>query len=85
MTLKAQCLHLHAIFAAISGAIFFLLMDVNEWISYECLDEGTCTPNIRNSSVYPFTCVKSVNGPLYFRIYFQNLYSMEIVWILVRK
>jgi hypothetical protein len=25
-------------------------MDVNEWISYECSDEGTCTPNIRNSS-----------------------------------
>jgi hypothetical protein len=21
-------------------------MDVNEWISYECSDEGTCTPNI---------------------------------------
>ena len=27
-----------------------LLMYVNEWISYECLDEGTCTPYIRNSS-----------------------------------
>jgi hypothetical protein len=25
-------------------------MDVNEWISYECSDEGTCTPNIHNSS-----------------------------------
>jgi hypothetical protein len=25
-------------------------MDVNEWISYECSDEGPCTPNIRNSS-----------------------------------
>ena len=26
------------------------LMHVNEWICYECSDEGTCTPNIRNSS-----------------------------------
>jgi hypothetical protein len=25
-------------------------MDVNEWISYEYSDEGTYTPNIRNSS-----------------------------------
>jgi ribonuclease PH len=25
-------------------------MDVNEWISYECSDEGTCTRNIRYSS-----------------------------------
>jgi hypothetical protein len=25
-------------------------MHVNEWICYECSDEGTCTPNIRNSS-----------------------------------
>ena len=25
-------------------------MDVNEWMSYECSDEGTCTQNIRNSS-----------------------------------
>ena len=25
-------------------------MYVNEWISYECPDEGTRTPNIRNSS-----------------------------------
>jgi hypothetical protein len=25
-------------------------MDVNEPINYECSDEGTCTPNIRNSS-----------------------------------
>jgi hypothetical protein len=23
---------------------------VNEWISYECSDEDTCTPKIRNSS-----------------------------------
>jgi hypothetical protein len=29
---------------------FLLLMDVNEWINYECSDEGTCTPNIHNSS-----------------------------------
>ena len=29
---------------------FLLLMDVNEWISYECSDEGTCTPNICTSS-----------------------------------
>ena len=26
------------------------LMHANEWICYECSDEGTCTPNIRNSS-----------------------------------
>ena len=25
-------------------------MDVNEWIGYECSDEGPCTSNIRNSS-----------------------------------
>jgi hypothetical protein len=25
-------------------------MHVNEWISYECSDEDTCTPKIRNSS-----------------------------------
>jgi hypothetical protein len=25
-------------------------MDVKEWMNYECSDEGTCTPNIRNSS-----------------------------------
>ena len=25
-------------------------MDVNEWMSYECSDEGTHTQNIRNSS-----------------------------------
>jgi hypothetical protein len=25
-------------------------MDVNEWMSYECSDEGKCTHNIRNSS-----------------------------------
>jgi hypothetical protein len=29
---------------------FLLLMDVNEWMSYECSDEGTCTPNIHNPS-----------------------------------
>ena len=28
---------------------FLLLMDANEWISFECSDGGTCTPNIRNS------------------------------------
>jgi hypothetical protein len=26
------------------------LMHVNEWISDECSDEGTCIPKIRNSS-----------------------------------
>jgi hypothetical protein len=31
---------------------FLLLMDVNEWINYECSDEGTCTSNIRNSCIY---------------------------------
>ena len=25
-------------------------MHVNEWICYECSDEGPCTPKIRNSS-----------------------------------
>jgi hypothetical protein len=30
----------------------FLLLDVNEWMSYECSDEGAYTQNIRNS----FTC-----------------------------
>ena len=29
---------------------FLLLMDVNEWMSYECSDEGTYTQNVRNSS-----------------------------------
>ena len=29
---------------------FLLLMDVNEWMSYECSDEGTCTQNIHYSS-----------------------------------
>jgi hypothetical protein len=28
---------------------FLLLMHVNEWMSYECLDEGTHTQNIRYS------------------------------------
>jgi hypothetical protein len=27
-------------------------MDVNEWMSYECSDEDTHTPNIRNSSTH---------------------------------
>jgi hypothetical protein len=27
-------------------------MDVNEWMSYECSDEGTYTQNIRNSSTH---------------------------------
>ena len=41
------------IFAAIlGGRDFLLLMDVNEWISDEYSDEGTCTPNIRNSSTH---------------------------------
>ena len=26
-------------------------MDVNEWMNYECSDEGTYTQNIRNSSI----------------------------------
>jgi hypothetical protein len=40
-----------AIFAAILGRCdFLLLMHVNEWITYECSDAGTCTPNIHNSS-----------------------------------
>jgi hypothetical protein len=29
---------------------FLLLMDVNEWMSYECSDEGSCTQNIHNPS-----------------------------------
>jgi hypothetical protein len=29
---------------------FLLLMDVNEWVSYECSDEGTYAKNIYNSS-----------------------------------
>ena len=29
---------------------FLLLIDVNEWIRYVYSDEGTCTPNIHNSS-----------------------------------
>ena len=35
-----------------TGAIFIRRTDACEleWISYECSDEGTCTPNIRNSS-----------------------------------
>jgi hypothetical protein len=49
-------------------------MDVNEWISYECSDEGTCTPNIRSSSARSHALeeeiaveiaakIASVNGP----------------------
>jgi hypothetical protein len=30
--------------------IFFSLMDVNEWMSYECSDEGTYIHNIHNLS-----------------------------------
>ena len=33
----------------------FLLMDVNEWMSYECSDEGTYTQNIHNSSTRSYT------------------------------
>ena len=29
---------------------FLLVMDVNEWMRYECSDESTCTQNIGNSS-----------------------------------
>ena len=29
---------------------FLLLVDVNEWMSYECSDEGTYTQNIHNPS-----------------------------------
>jgi hypothetical protein len=54
---------------------FLLLMDVNEWISYECSDEGTCTSNIRNSCIYFVHMhqekaleiaaeIASVNGPV---------------------
>ena len=55
---------------------FLLLIDVNEWISYECSDKGTCAPNIRNSSILVHMHQKeklaleiaskfaSVNGPL---------------------
>jgi hypothetical protein len=46
-TVKAR---LHLQFLLRFTCDFLLLMDVNEWISYECSDEGTCTPNIRNSS-----------------------------------
>jgi hypothetical protein len=52
---------------------FLLLIDVNEWTSYECSDEGTCTPNICNSSTRSHQKEKialeiaakiaSVNGP----------------------
>jgi hypothetical protein len=67
-------------------------MDVNEWISYECSDEGTCTPNIRNSSILVHMHQKkkialeisvkngSVNGPLYSTNVFQEYscyYSMS--------
>ena len=35
-----------------TGATIFIRRTdaCDEWISYECSDEGTCTPNIRNSS-----------------------------------
>ena len=39
-----------AIFAEIFRCNFLLLMDVNEWMSYECSDEGTFSRNIHNSS-----------------------------------
>jgi hypothetical protein len=32
---------------------FLLLMYVNEWMSYECSDEGTCIQNIHNPSTRP--------------------------------
>ena len=34
---------------------FLLLMDVNEWMSYECSDEGACTQSIPNSSTRSHT------------------------------
>jgi hypothetical protein len=30
-------------------------MDVNEWMSYECSDEGACTQSIPNSSTRSHT------------------------------
>jgi hypothetical protein len=47
-------------------------MDANEWISYKCLNEGTYTPNIRNSSILVHmrqkekiaSKIESVNGTL---------------------
>jgi hypothetical protein len=49
-------------------------MDVNEWISCECSEVGTCTPNIGNSSTHSHASegeieleitakIASVNGP----------------------
>jgi hypothetical protein len=50
-------------------------MDVNEWMSYECSDGGTCSPNIHNSSTHSHASegenrileiaakIASVNGP----------------------
>jgi hypothetical protein len=46
---------------------FLLLMYVNEWMSWACLDEGTCTPSIHNlltcmqtcNNLCVFTCVTS--------------------------
>jgi hypothetical protein len=37
-----------AIWAAILTCDFLLLMYVNEWMNYECSDEGTYTQNIHN-------------------------------------
>jgi hypothetical protein len=58
-------------------------MDVNEWISYECSDEGTCTPNIRNSSARSHALeeeiaveiaakIASVNGPTVLKAFENN-------------
>jgi hypothetical protein len=41
---------------------FLLLMDVNEWISYECSDEGPCTSNIRNSSTRQSACIRRMKS-----------------------
>jgi hypothetical protein len=44
-----RAVYTHAIFAAILGGVF-LLMDGNEWMSYECSDEGSDAQNIHNLS-----------------------------------
>jgi hypothetical protein len=39
-------------FAATLGVDFLLLLDVNEWLRYECSDEGTYTQKNHNSSTH---------------------------------
>ena len=51
--IKVHTSHSPKLFTTLLGNFrrdFLLLMDVNEWTSYECSDEGTYTQNSDNPS-----------------------------------